>query len=299
MRIAVFTKNLTNPAYGAARLGADRAGAALGAEVLHFVPTTPDDPSQQSALIAEALALRPRPDAVVLSPVHPTQVDAAIRSVAAAGIPMVGFVNPIGAAPSVGYVSSDDEALARSIADYLFRWMHGRGRVLVIGGPVGAYTSEERLRGFRRAAQAHPAIEVAGFIAGDYDRKVARERASGWLLANGPVQACLAANDVMALGALDALQEAKQSAAVVGVNAIPEAIRAIAEHRLLATADFNAMQMAYLATECAVRHLRGQPVPEAIELPVQVVDFGNFRQWDLPYAQRPLVTFEQLSGGRA
>ena len=56
MRLAVFTKNLTNPAYCAARLGAERAAAALGGvEVLHFVPQTPDDPAQQSALIDEAL----------------------------------------------------------------------------------------------------------------------------------------------------------------------------------------------------------------------------------------------------
>lgn len=42
MRIAVFTKNLTNPAYGAARLGADRAAATLGAQAIHYVPEKPD-----------------------------------------------------------------------------------------------------------------------------------------------------------------------------------------------------------------------------------------------------------------
>jgi ABC-type sugar transport system substrate-binding protein len=59
MRLAVFTKNLTNPAYGAARLGAERAGAQFGAEVLHFVPNKGDDPVEQSALIAQAGRLRP------------------------------------------------------------------------------------------------------------------------------------------------------------------------------------------------------------------------------------------------
>ena len=38
MKIAVFTKNRTNPAYAAARLGADRAAERLGAQTLHFVP---------------------------------------------------------------------------------------------------------------------------------------------------------------------------------------------------------------------------------------------------------------------
>lgn len=301
MRIAVFTKNFTNPAYGAARLGAERAAAALGAQVLHFVPETPDDPGQQSALIAQALQLAPRPDAFVLSPVHPTRVDAAIRAVADAGIPLVGFVNPIAAAPSVSYVSSDDHALAGAIARYLFTHLAtrhaGATRVLVVGGPVGSYTSDERLRGCRDAAQDHPQVELVGFVAGDYDRGVARERCLAWLRAQGTqaLHGCLVANDIMALGLLEALETVGlRDVPVVGVNAIPEAIAAIAQGRLLATADFNAMQMAYLAAECAVRHVRGESVPAVIELPVQVVDRHNCQAWDLPYAQRPVITLEQL-----
>ena len=301
MRLAVFTKNHTNPAYGAARLGAERAAAALGAQVQHFVPERPDDAGQQSALIAQALALSPRPDAFVLSPVHPTQVDAAIRTVAEAGIPLVGFVNPITCAPSVSYVSSDDHALAQAIARHLFAHLASRGthaaRVLAVGGPVGSYTSDERLRGFRDTAQAHPGMELVGFVPGDYDRAVARTRTLAWLQAERaqPVHACLAANDIMALGVLDALDAVGlHDIPVVGVNAIPEAIAAIDAGRMLATADFNAMQMAYLAAECAVRHVRGEPVPAAIELPVQVVDRSNCKAWDRPYEQRPVITLEQL-----
>jgi len=29
-------------------------------------------------------------------------------------------------------------------------------------------------------------------------------------------------------------------------------------------------------------------------LPVQIVDRGNYKQWDQPYAQRPVITLEQL-----
>ncbi|MDH4135018.1 MAG: sugar ABC transporter substrate-binding protein, partial [Gammaproteobacteria bacterium] len=98
----------------------------------------------------------------------------------------------------------------------------------------------------------------------------------------------------MAIGVLDALDAAGKSAVVVGVNAIPQAIEAIAAGRMLATADFNAMQMAYLATECAVRHLRGESVPTSIELPVRIVDGRNYAQWRLPYEQRPVITLDQL-----
>ena len=37
-RIAVFTKNRNNPAYAAARLGADRTAARLNATATHYVP---------------------------------------------------------------------------------------------------------------------------------------------------------------------------------------------------------------------------------------------------------------------
>lgn len=294
MRLAVFTKNYTNPAYGAARLGAERAAAVFGDEVLHFVPSKGDDPVEQSALVAEALALDPRPDAFVFSPVHASKVDAAVREIAAAGIPMIGFVNPINAASSVAYVSSDDHQLAQAIAGYLFRHLQGQGRVLVVTGPEESFTSLERLRGFRDAAAGFPGIVLAGQLAGDYVREIARDRTAAWLQANTAPDAVLVANDIMAMGVLDALDAAGKTAAVVGVNAIPQAIEAIAAGRMLATADFNAMQMAYLAAECAARHLRGEIVPAAVELPVQIVDRSNCQLWDLPYAQRPVLTLEQL-----
>ncbi|MBU0588300.1 MAG: sugar ABC transporter substrate-binding protein [Gammaproteobacteria bacterium] len=295
MRLAVFTKNLTNPAYAAARLGAERAAAQLGAEVLHFVPQKGDDPDEQRALIDEALALSPRPDAFVLSPVHASKVDPAIRRVAAAGIPMIGFVNPIDAAPMAAYVSSDDFQLAQGIAHYLFTHLKGQGHVLVVTGPEESFTSRERLRGFQAAASAHPGILLVGQIAGDYVREVARDRTAQWLRENvAGADACLVANDIMAIGVLDALEGAGRTAAVVGVNAIPQAIEAIAAGRMLATADFNAMQMAYLATECAVRHLRGEAIPTRVELTVQIVNQSNYAAWNLPYAQRPVITLEQL-----
>ena len=70
MKIAVFTKNLSNPAYAAARIGAERAAMLFGAQVRHYVPEVADDPAQQAALVAQALA--DAPDAFVFTPVHAT-----------------------------------------------------------------------------------------------------------------------------------------------------------------------------------------------------------------------------------
>lgn len=292
MRIAVFTKNRTNPAYGSARLGADRTAARLDVQVNHYVPETPDDPQEQSALIDTALATKP--DAVVISPVHPVKVDDALRWIAHAGIPIVGFINPVTVVPSVSYVGADDASLGREIAAYLFRELDGQGSVLIVTGPEHSPTSQDRLRGFHEAAENSPKIDIVGEVVGDYSRATAKLRVAEWIRQYGCPEACLAANDVMALGILEALDDARVHSTVVGVNAIPEAIAAIGQGRMLATADFNAMQIAALATECAIRHVRGESVPESIELPVQIVDHTNWKQWDRHYKERSLLTLDEV-----
>jgi ribose transport system substrate-binding protein len=90
----------------------------------------------------------------------------------------------------------------------------------------------------------------------------------------------------MALAMLEVLDAAGRTSVVTGVNAVPDAIIAIKMGRLLATADFDAMKMGCVATEAAIRHVRGERVPAEIILPVQVVDSANCAQWDKPFEER-------------
>ena len=82
------------------------------------------------------------------------------------------------------------------------------------------------------------------------------------------------------------------------MNAIPGAITAIKHGDMLATVDFSAMNMAALATECAVRHLRGEPVPAELLLPAEIVDRANCHLWDLPFEARAIPTLEATLAGR-
>ena len=113
----------------------------------------------------------------------------------------------------------------------------------------------------------------------------------------GTVDAFLAANDSMALGVIEALHETGRSAIVASVNAVPEAIAAIKRGELLVTADFNAMDMAAIATECAARHLRGESVPKEVSLPARLVDASNCDLWDRPYEARETPAWEDVVSG--
>lgn len=298
MKIAVFTKNRTNPAYAAARLGSARTAQRFGAQTIDFVPETPDDVAQQIALIDQALAQRP--DAFVIAPVHPSRVDDALRRIEKAGIPVCAFVNPVRAIKCVSFAGSDDYALGSGVATHLYRHLGGKGTVLVLSGPAESPTSAPRVRGFQDAARAFTAIRLTEPLMGGFHRQPAREETARWIARGAPFDAILAANDIMALGALDALREAGgRSVIASGVNAVPEAIAAIKSGAMLATADFDAMNLCALATECAIRHLRGERVPEKVELPVQLVERSNCSRWDLAFEQRPIRTLDEVTGRSA
>jgi len=195
----------------------------------------------------------------------------------------------------ITFVGSDDRALARNIGRYLFGKLSRRSTIIVLEGTPASATSRERLLGFQDALAEHPAVNVRVSLRGDYQRGIARDvflrTRDQW----PGVDAVLCANDVMALGVVDALDaNPGHGPLVVGVNAIPEAVAAIAAGQMLATADFNAMAMSEIATEAAVRHLRGEAIPAEIMLPVQVVDARNWAAWNAPFEARPSPVWDDV-----
>jgi len=290
--IAVFTKNRTNDAYAAARLGAERTAARLGARVVHYVPQRPDDIEQQIALVGQAITARP--DAVLFVPVHVTAMNGAVRKFNDAGIPVVNLLNRLTEGRFVTFVGSDDYRVGYDIAARLFRHLGGQGDILILEGVPGAVTSRDRMRGFHAALAQWPGIRVVATRAADYQQETARRVMTELLPGLPRIDGILSANDVMSLGAIEALDAAGRSAAVVGVNALPDAITAIKSGKLLATVDFDALKIACIAAEAAIRHLRGQPVPKDIELPVQIVDAANCQPWDRPLEERECPKWEEV-----
>lgn len=289
--LAVFTKNRVNPAYAAARLAADRVAAEAGARTLHFVPTTPDDVGQQKALVGEALAAVP--DAVVFVPVDDKQMVPDLARFAAAGIPVVTCINRM-EGKVVSFVGSDDVAVGHTAAKALFAALEGRGRVVAIEGTPAAPTSRDRTVGLHKALAETPAIQLVGSGVGYFQQAPAREEMARLLAEHAGIDGVWTSNDVMAFGALEALAAAGRTAKMVGVNGLPEAIDNIERGSMQASVDFSAFNIAGIAARAALRHLRGEPVPDSIMVPAALIDRTNYQRWKVPFALRPTPAWDEI-----
>src|ERR1700736_187212 len=116
MTIAVFTKNLTNPAYEAFRIGADQVARASGARAVHFVPSKPDNVDEQKAMVEQVL--RDKPDVVVFIPVDDVAMVDSVKKLNDAKIPIVLAANPLPGS-FVTYVGADDVEIGYRQSRYL------------------------------------------------------------------------------------------------------------------------------------------------------------------------------------
>jgi ABC-type sugar transport system substrate-binding protein len=93
------------------------------------------------------------------------------------------------------------------------------------------------------------------------------------LQAHQDIDAVFATNDLMALGAVEAIAAAGRtdSVRVVGFDAIDDARRAIAEGRMAGSVAQSPRDMGRIAIETAAKVMRGEAVPADQTVPITLV----------------------------
>lgn len=281
--IAVFTKNLTNPAYEAFRIAVDQVGREAGLRISHFVPRQPDNVDEQKAMVEKVL--NEKPDVVVFIPVDDVAMVDSVKALNSAKIPIVLASNPL-PGQFVTYVGADDFEIGYREARYLFERMGGKGKIVVIEGTPKAPTNRERVRGYKRAFGEFPGIQVLGSEIGNYQQPDAKRAMEKLMKEHPEIDAVLSANDSMSLGALEALKEANRTATVMSINGILPAVKKVETGEILATVDFNMFKIGCMATRAAIRQIKNETLPEKVMLPAEIIDKSNYQAWLTPVEKR-------------
>ncbi|SPA30246.1 Monosaccharide ABC transporter substrate-binding protein, CUT2 family [Cupriavidus taiwanensis] len=292
-RIAVFTKNQTNPYFQALRQGADAAAKGMNAKTTHYIPTKPDSIPEQMSQIEDVVVKKA--DAVVFVPVDYKAMGPGVKKINAANIPVVNVTDRSDSGSFVAFVGASDYELGLKTATHLFKVMDGKGNLILLEGVKGSATSIDRVRGVKEALKSFPGIKLLASQPANYQRLQALQVMENLMQSYPQIDAVFAANDAMAIGAIEALQGANRKALVSGINGTKEAIDAIKNGTMLATGDYNGFVQGCLGTMTAIRKLRGLPVRQEIVLPATVIDKSNFQALDIPADKRTCPRWEDVS----
>ena len=291
-KIAVFTKNNTNPYFQAVRLGADSAAKQMNASITHFVPTKPDSIPEQMSQIEDVVVKKP--DSIVFTPVDYKAMAPGVEKMNKAGIPVVNIIDRVQSGKFVAFVGADDYTLGLATGRHLLKTMGAKGNVVIIEGVRGSLTSIDRVRGFQAALKEFPGVKLLASQPANYQRLQALQVMENLMQSFPQIDGVLAANDAMALGALEALDGAKRKALAIGINATKEAIDAIKAGRMLASGDYSGFLQGCIGTMIAVRNLRRETSPAEVMLPPVVFDKGNFQPYDVPAESRSCPRWEEV-----
>jgi len=290
--IAVFTKNLTNPYFQAVRVGTETAAKTLGARVIQYIPTKPDSIPEQLSQVEDVIVKKP--DAIIFIPVDYKALVPAVEKINAAGIPVINITDRSAGGNFVAFVGADDYSIGLAIARRLLTAIGGKGNVIILEGVKGSLTSTNRVRGFNDALKEKPDVKLLASQPANFQRLNALQVMENLMQSFPSIDGVLAANDPMAVGAIEALEGANRKALVVGINGSKEAVELIKSGKLLASGDFNGFIQGCIGTQIAVRNLRKQPTPKEVMLKPVVVDKTNFTPYEMPVEQRACPTIEQI-----
>jgi ribose transport system substrate-binding protein len=290
--IAVFTKSQNSPIFAALRAGAGVAAKNLGVQVIHYVPSTPDSVAEQNKLVDDAI--KDKPDAIVFVPVNFTEAGNAVKKINSAQIPLVNVNERLVNAAVAGYVGINDVSLARETGRYLLKAMSGRGNVVILDGPDSNFTAEGRAQGFRDAVKETPEVKLLDSRPANYSRAQGKQVTADLLRRYAQLDGILAANDPMAIGAVDALKADGRKALVVGINASREAMELIKSGEIVGSGDYDTFVQGCIAVEMAVRSVRKEDLPKELMLKPVVIDKTNYAPFDQPFEKRECPTLANV-----
>lgn len=218
-------------------------------------------------------------DAIILNPVDTQGVLPMINAAKQAGIPLV-FVNrkpEVKLPEGLAYVGSDSALGGEMQMEALAKKMNYKGNVAILMGALSNEEARERTRAVEAVIGKYKNMKVIEKQTAKWQRNEAVDVVSGWLLNQRPIDAIAANNDEMAIGAIMALNQAKNDKILVaGIDGTPDGQQFIKNGRMALTIFQDARGQATGAVEVTKALLNKQKVQTLNWVPYQLITPENY-----------------------
>lgn len=265
--LSVSTQN--NPFFVTLVEGAQEAADAAGVSLT--VVDAGDDVTKQVSDIEDLISKDI--SVLIVNPVDSDAVTGAIEAAVAKGVKVISVDRAVNGVEIDCQIASDNVAGAELATQYIVDTLGEGVKVAELVGTSGASAAIDRGTGFHNIADAK--LEVVASQTANFDRTEGMSVMENMLQANGDIQAVFAANDEMALGAVEAISGAGKNILVVGFDATDDAIEAIKAGRMGATIAQQPKLIGSTAIENALKLINGESIPKTIPVEVTLITKDN------------------------
>ena len=210
-------------------------------------------------------------DAVVIKPVDAEACQPISDACKNAGVPLV-VVNTAMSAPCDSYVGSDHTYSGKLQGEFLAEQMPEGGKVAILMGETTVQATTQRTDGVKAALEEAGGFEVVSEMDAGWMRDEAMDTMENWLNSGLEIDAVVANNDEMAIGASMVLEENKVDDVVVcGIDASEDALNRMKDGKMDMTVFQNGYQQGYQGVETALKLVSGESVEEFVDVAYEPV----------------------------
>jgi simple sugar transport system substrate-binding protein len=228
---------------------------------------------QENQIKALRSFIAQRVDIIAFSPVVETGWETVLREAQAAKIPVILTDRAVDVGDQSLYLSligSDFVEEGRRAGHWLLDKMRdvpGEIRIAELQGTVGSAPANDRKRGFGEVIAADPRFKIVRSQTGDFTRAKGKEVMEAFLKSDQNIRVVFAHNDDMAIGAIQAIEEAGRKPGsdiiIVSIDGVKGAFQAMTAGKLNVTVECNPLLGPQLMS--AVKDvLAGKSIPRRI-----------------------------------
>ena len=227
--------------------------------------------SQVDDLIAQKV------DIIFLNPVDWKGIKPALLAAKKANIPVIVIDSPVFDDDLVdcSVVSENYNAGVLCASDLIVK-LKGKGNVVIIEHPT-AKSAIQRIQGFEDTIKKYSGINVVARKSSNGQLELAMEVMDKIIQSNKNIDAVMCLNDPTALGVIAAFENTKKddNIYIYGVDGAADALAMIEKGKLTATAAQSPDEIGKIATDTALKRLRGEKIEKYIYVPVELINKSN------------------------
>ena len=218
-------------------------------------------------------------DAIILAPVVETGWETVLTNAKEKKIPVILVDRGVKVSDDSLYttlIASDFVAEGRMAAEWLAKKTDGKAKIVELQGTPGAAPAIDRKKGFEQALAKHPDMKIIQSQTGEFSRAKGKEVMEAFLKSKGDeIQAVYAHNDDMALGAIQAIEEAGKKPGkdiiIVSIDGVKGAFEAMVEGKLNCTVECNPL-LGPAAFDAVQKAVAGESLPKMTVVEDKVFD---------------------------